>query len=230
MRILHWAAIIFAGFAPAAFAQIGNIPGTGYTGAPYSAVETQVYQGNMMTILIARDIEGRTRQEYISHDKDGVEVHSIRVFDPTIGGTLMWRVGGSDATHTVSVFPLAPKQRGTAPVPHYSEAVPGKKPCGAGCNVEFLPTQPINGYVCQGFRVKRMVRDPSTKSLSIQTTENWTYPELGIILRHIEIDELGGRIQSEINNIVRGEPDPALFRAPEGYALVPDYSAGQGGR
>ena len=74
-----------------------------------------------------------------------------------------------------------------------------------------------------------MVRDPSNRSLSIQTTENWTYPELGIILRHIEIDELGGRIQSEIKDIIRGEPDPALFRAPEGYVLMPDYSAGQGG-
>jgi len=75
-----------------------------------------------------------------------------------------------------------------------------------------------------------MVQDPATKSSSIQTTENWTSPELGVILRHIEVDVIAGRITSEINNISRGEPDPTLFQTPQGYRVDLNSMVGQAGR
>jgi len=64
-----------------------------------------------------------------------------------------------------------------------------------------------------------MVTDQATKSNSIRTIENWTSPELGVILRHIEVDVVAGRITSEINNIWRSEPDPTLFQTPQGYSV-----------
>ena len=88
---------------------------------------------------------------------------------------------------------------------------------------EILPSQMIGGYLCRGFRVKHMVTDPATKNNSIRTVENWTSPELGVILRHIEVDVIAGRITSEIDRISRGEPDPTLFQTPQGYSV--DMSA-----
>ena len=75
-----------------------------------------------------------------------------------------------------------------------------------------------------------MVRDPANKSMSIATTENWSSPELGVILRHIEVDVIAGRITSEINNVTRGEPDPTLFQTPQGYTVDMNSALAQGGR
>jgi hypothetical protein len=83
----------------------------------------------------------------------------------------------------------------------------------------------INGFRCRGFRIRRIVRDPATKSSSIETTENWSSPELGVILRHIEVDVLEGRSTSEVTNMVRGDPDPSLFQPPPGYTVQPNSPA-----
>jgi hypothetical protein len=216
--------------APAAFGQIGNIPGTGYTGVPYSAVETEVTSSRTITALISRDALGRTRQEYIARQQDGSEIHTVRIMDPTTGLILMWMAGDDVQNRVVSVERLPVRQRHTGPVPDDPDPSPGTKPCGAGCSVENFPAQMINGYRCRGFRVKRMVRDPANKSMSIATTENWSSPELGVILRHIEVDVISGRITSEINNVMRGDPDPTLFQTPQGYRVDMSSAVGQGGR
>jgi hypothetical protein len=225
------AMMVALSLAPAAFGQIGNIPGTGYTGLPYSAVETEVTNLRTMTALIARDALGRTRQEYITRQQDGSEHHAVRIMDPTTGLVLLWAIGNDVRDHVVTVERLPVRQRHTGPVPEDREAPsPGTRPCGIGCNVENLPAQVVNGYLCRGFRVKQLVRDPATKSNSIRTTENWTSPELGVIMRHMEVDVIAGRITSEINNVTRGEPDPTLFQTPQGYRVDMSSAVGQAGR
>jgi len=225
MRI-HWLMVVAVSFAPVAQGQIGNIPGTGYTGVPYSAVETIVTGSDTKLVLLSRDAEGRTRQEYIVHREDGSEIHTVRIIDPTAGVTMMWMSGGDVQNRVVTVEPLPRQQQHTGPVPDDPDPLPGSGPCGGGCRREIFPAQQINGFRCQGFRIKRMVRDPDTKTSSIQTTENWSSPELGVILRHIDVDVLAGRSVSEVNNIVRGDPDPALFQPPDGYTMQP-ISAGR---
>ena len=221
-----WAMLVAVGFAPAAFGQIGNIPGTGYTGAPYNAVETMVDGAGTRTVLLSRDSQGRTRQEYIVRQTDGSELHNIRIIDPKEGVTLMWTTGNDAQSRVVSMTPLPMPQRRTGPVPEEPDPAPGSRRCGGGCSAEIFAPQQINGYRCRGFRVKRIVRDPSTKQASIETTENWSSPELGIILRHVEVDALSGRNTSEITNIVPGEPDPLLFLPPHGYTVQPTSVAG----
>jgi hypothetical protein len=216
MRI-DWAIVVAVSLVPAAFGQIGNIPGTGYTGVPYSAVETIVTGSDTRIVLLSRDAEGRTRQEYIVHQEDGSEIHSVRIINPTAGVSLTWVVGSDDQSHVVSVEPLPKQQQHTGPVPDDPDPLPGSKSCGSGCSEEIFPLQQINGFRCRGFRIKRIIRDPDTKSSSIQTTENWSSPELGVILRHIEVDVLTGRSTSDVTNIVRGDPDPSLFQPPQAY-------------
>jgi len=229
MRI-DWAIVVAVSLAPAAFGQIGNIPGTGFTGAPYSAVETLVTGPDTRTVLLSRDSEGRTRQEYIAHREDGSEAHSVRVIDPAAGVSLSWVVTHDTSSQVATIEPLTQRQRHTGPVPDDPETLPGSRPCGSGCKMEVLPPQQINGFLCRGFRVKRVVRDPETKNSSIQTTENWSSPELGVILRHIEIDVLAGRSTSDVTNIVRGDPDPGLFQPPQGYRVEQASLPGQVGR
>jgi hypothetical protein len=222
---MDWAIVVAASLAPAAFGQIGNIAGTGYTGVPYSAVETMVTGSDTRMALLSRDAEGRTRQEYIVHREDGSETHTVRIIDPTAGVSLTWVVGGDVASHVASLEPLPMGQRRTGPVPDDADLSPGSRSCGSGCSEEIFPPQQINGFQCRGFRIKRIIRDPATKSSSIQTTENWSSPELGVILRHIEVDVLAGRSTSEVTNIVRGDPDPSLFQLPQGYTVQPNSPA-----
>lgn len=221
------AMVLAMNIAPAAFGQIGNIPGTGYTGIPYSAVETEVTSLRTMTALIARDGLGRTRQEYITRQQDGSDLHTVRIMDPTTGLILTWMAGADAQSHVVMVERLPMGQRHTGPIPEFPEQAPGTKPCGIGCKAEILPSQMIGGYLCRGFRIKRLVTDPATKSNSIRTTENWTSPELGVILRHIEVDVIAGRITSEVDKISRGEPDPTLFQTPQGYSVDMSSAIGQ---
>jgi len=221
------AMVVLMSIVPAAFGQIGNILGTGYTGVPYSAVETEVTSLRTLTALISRDALVRTRQEYISRQQDGSELHTVRIMDPTTGLILTWMAGSDVQSHVVSVQRLPMGQRHTGPVPDIPEPSPGSRPCGIGCKAENLPSQMIDGYLCRGWRVKRMVTDPATKSNSIRTIENWTSPELGVILRHIEVDVVAGRITSEINNISRSEPDPTLFQTPQGYSVDMSSAIGQ---
>jgi hypothetical protein len=181
-----------------------------------------------MTALIARDALGRTRQEYITRQQNGAELHTVRIMDPTTGLVLTWMAGNDVQSHVVSVERLPMGQRHTGPVPDVPEPAPGSRPCGIGCKAEILPSQMVGGYLCRGLRVKRMVTDPATKNNSIRTVENWTSPELGVILRHIEVDVIAGRITSEIDRISRGEPDPTLFQTPQGYSV--DMSAAMGQR
>jgi hypothetical protein len=216
MRI-NWSIIVAVSLAPAAFGQIGNIPGTGYTGVPYSATETIVTGSDSRIFLIARDAEGRTRQESIAHQEDGSEIRSVRIMDPKAGMTFTWVVGGDASSNMVTIALLPKQQQSTGPVPNDSDPMPGRGHCWSDCSLEILPPQQINGFRCRGFRVKRIIRDPDTKGSSIQTTENWTSPELGVILRHIEVDVLQGRSTTDITNIVRGDPDPSLFQPPPGY-------------
>ena len=224
------ALFILVSSAPAALSQIGNSPGTGYTGVPYSAVEAEVTSARTITALISRDALGRTRQEYIARQPDGSDLHTVRIMDPTTGLILLWQAGNDAQNHVVTVQRLPAQQQHTGPVPDAPDPSPGTRPCGAGCSVENFPAQLINGYLCRGFRVKRMIRDPANKSMSIQTTENWTSTQLGVILRHIEVDVISGRITSEINNVSHGEPDPTLFQTPQGYRVDMNAAVGQGGR
>jgi len=227
MRI-NWSILAAVSLAPAAFGQIGNIPGTGFTGVPYSAEETITDDAGTRNALLARDAEGRTRQEYVAHREDGSEIRTVRVIDPTAGVTLTWTVDRNAPNQPVAVEPLPIRERHIGPVPEDPDPTPGIKPCGSGCSAEVLPPQQINGYRCRGFRVKRMVPDPATKHESIHTTENWSSPELGVILRHIEVDVLSGRSISEVTNVIRGDPDPSLFQPPPGFAALPISTPGAG--
>jgi hypothetical protein len=55
------------------------------------------------------------------------------------------------------------------------------------------------------------------------TSETWISPELKIIVRQITNDPRSGKVLTELTNIDRSDPDPALLQPPEGY-IIKDLS------
>lgn len=50
--------------------------------------------------------------------------------------------------------------------------------------------------------------------------EDWNAPSLGLQVRRLVDDPRTGKLDEELVNLTRGEPDPALFQIPEGYDVV----------
>ncbi|RSL19216.1 hypothetical protein EDE15_4870 [Edaphobacter aggregans] len=53
--------------------------------------------------------------------------------------------------------------------------------------------------------------------------ERWTSPDLKIIVLTINDDPRSGTQTTEITDLNRAEPDPALFQVPEGYTIKDQY-------
>jgi hypothetical protein len=86
---------------------------------------------------------------------------------------------------------------------------------------QSLPPQTIEGLYATGNRNTRTIpagyegndRDMTT------TTENWYSQTLGLQIRSITDDPRNGKSTMEITDIQQTVPDPALFKAPEGYQI-----------
>jgi hypothetical protein len=57
----------------------------------------------------------------------------------------------------------------------------------------------------------------------VNVRETWMSPELKIIVYTTDDDPRTGSRTTEVTNLDRGEPDPALFQVPEGYTIKDQY-------
>jgi hypothetical protein len=87
---------------------------------------------------------------------------------------------------------------------------------------ETLAPQDINGVYAQGTRTTRTVRlEQENGDLFIKVVnELWISPDLKIIVRHFHEDPRTGSSVTDVADIVRGDPDPAMFQPPEGYEAI----------
>lgn len=53
--------------------------------------------------------------------------------------------------------------------------------------------------------------------------ETWMSPELKIVVYTTDDDPRTGSHTTELTDLIRGEPDPALFQIPEGYTIKDQY-------
>jgi hypothetical protein len=235
MRIAFgWTAVLLA-FASAVFAQPPQQPlqttsGTGFAGAPYSGRETTVTvrtlaDGTTTTEtfvqLLWRDAEGRTRREMIRHTPSGAEYRSVIVTDPVGGFFLKWTIDDEAARRVMQIWPMAAAQKATATLP--SNSPPPARPASTPAfRREVLPPQEINGVYAEGTRTVRTVRleEESSNRVIEVSNELWISPDLKIIVRHILDDPRAGKTTTELTDVLRDGPDPALFQAPEGYAVL----------
>jgi hypothetical protein len=92
----------------------------------------------------------------------------------------------------------------------------------AEAKTEDLGSQMMEGVLANGVRTTRTIptgQIGNEKPLSI-VTEVWTSPELKTIVYSKRSDPRMGEQVFRLTNIVRAEPDPALFAVPANYKIV----------
>jgi hypothetical protein len=84
-----------------------------------------------------------------------------------------------------------------------------------------LGTRLIEGIQAQGRGYTRRVSTASGTDALVEW-EQWTSPELGTTLLSRFSDPDHGERILKLKNVRRGEPDPTLFRVPEGFSIEPE--------
>lgn len=221
-------------------------------GAPYSAhTETEMVQtladGNRIsghwTGFVARDAEGRVRREQplaaigpLLAAPDAPRL--IVITDPVERAT--WFLDPESKTARRMEW-LPEDHRGQAggesPVsPIAGRHAPVDRPFGEvpAPSTESLGTRDIVGLRADGTRASYSIaagQIGNERPLSI-VSERWSSPELDVVLETRYTDPRLGETRFRITSLAKGDPDPALFAVPDGYAVEdgPPRISGRSGR
>lgn len=200
---------------------LGMHAGSPVVGAPYSAVEVRSTQqvlanGNVIQhrqqTTLYRDSQGRTRMEMTIERPGSQAVTRVTVTDPVAG--VMRNIDAQNKTVHEMVF----RQRS-------SQNAGGRalnRPGNATVQTENLGAQTINGVAATGTRVTRTIpAGAQGNSQPIQTVhETWFSDDLKVPLMVKTTDPRFGTTTIQLTNVVRAEPDAALFQAPAGYTVT----------
>jgi hypothetical protein len=202
----------------------------------------RIVQNNTGTV--ARDSQGRTRQDAtlpaIGNLSAASAPHIVFIQDP-VGGTsytlnltdkTAWKspppppgaggqvaVGGGNAFFVTTGNDMP----GTPPPPHgmaVTKHVMMDEPSEA--TTEQLGSQTMEGVMVNGVRTRRTIpagQIGNDRPINI-VTEVWTSPELKAIVSSKRSDPRMGEQTFYLTNIVRAEPDPALFTVPPDFKIV----------
>jgi hypothetical protein len=223
-------------------------------GAPFSATQTTVREQTLadgtiikstVEVQLWRDAEGRMRAESTLKPAAGStqQGHVVTVWNPLDGKAITW-VNGNQASNFASVIHLpelqlngmmgaaAPPTQGTSlrqrvtspPVALASSPTPAT----ANIRTETLSPDTIAGLEVTGTRTTQVVPAGTVdndRDFTV-TSETWTSPEMKIIVRQFNSDPRTGTVTTELTNIDRSEPDPALFKPPAGYKVAENHDPG----
>jgi hypothetical protein len=219
--------------------------GAGVIGAPFSAVETtetitKFIDGNRVvqtqTSRLFRDSEGRIRLEHTfprfyaaggAGAPDGVptEHTSVTITDAVKGKTFTLNSYDKSAQE---MFPF-PMERIQPPVPMPDPQMQvnlpglgmGLNPNDPGVKVTQLGDKTIDGVRVTGIRVENGLpagRMGNEKPITV-VAEQWFSTELGVVVLSTQKSSIGSETTTKLDQIVRSEPDPALFTIPAGYTM-----------
>ena len=197
------------------------------TGAPFSAVQVTTRQqtlanGNAIqkqeTTNVFRDSQGRVREEMTSSGPDGQGSRTTVVISDPVA-----KVERVLNPQSKTVFERAMRQ----PMPRGAD---GKALTWGGVRVhqpagdvvkEDLGTQTLNGVVAAGTRLTRTIPAGAMgNSQPIQTVrETWVSSDLNVPVMIKTSDPRFGTTVTQLTNVVRSEPDAALFQTPADYTV-----------
>jgi hypothetical protein len=196
------------------------------TGAPYSAQavteHTQTLpDGNAIhsttTANVYRDSQGRTRREQEigaigPWATPGTPRKIISITDPVSG-----------FIHTLNPdTQVAREMRFRAHTGAWQGAQTARQePENPNVKTESLGTQVIGGVTAQGTRTTRTTPagQVGNQAPIVIVTERWYSPELQTDVMRKQINPQFGETTFQLTNIVRAEPDPALFQVPPNYTI-----------
>jgi hypothetical protein len=193
---------------------------TPVTGAPYSAIQTTESQqvladGNQIArqdqAKVYRDSQGRVRTERAGSGAQAPAVTAI--FDPVAGFSYVLHPATMTAVKTPVHVPGS-MQNGAAPHSKWNEA--------ASLQTEDLGTQVINGFPATGTRTTRTVAAGAIGNQQAMqiVREAWVSIDLKVPLLIKSSDPRFGSTVMQLTNIVRAEPDAALFQVPANYTVT----------
>jgi hypothetical protein len=219
-------------------------------GVPFSATQTTVHEQTLadgtiikstVEVLLARDSEGRMRAEGTMKSSFGAASHAhvVTVWNPIDRMEISWISGSSSANFATVIHlpemqmngmmnalasaPPPPPPGTLSRPPQASAALPSHTNTDTGnIHTETLPADTIAGLDVEGTRTTQVIPAGTVDNDRDITvlSETWTSPELNYTVRQMTSDPRTGKVTSELSNIDRSEPDPALFKPPEGYKVM----------
>jgi len=210
------------------------------TGAPYSAVEVRTSQqvlaaGNVIQnqeqTNVYRDSQGRVRRETTRTGPGGQTQTRVTISDPVAGVVHELDVKNKTAFTRPARFPNASPTAG-AGRPRPQGAGRGPAQTDANAKRETLPAQSMHGMMASGTRVTRTIPAGTIgNSQAIETVrETWMADDLRVPLMTKMSDPRTGTTVTELTNINRSQPDPALFQIPADYTVKKGPGGRGGGR
>jgi len=197
------------------------------TGTPFSAVQVMTRQqtlanGNAIqrqeTANVFRDSQGRVREEMTSSEPDGQGSRTTVVISDPVA-----RVERVLNPRSKTVFERAMRQ----PMPRGADGkaltwggVAVRQPAGDVVK-EDLGSQTLNGVVATGTRFTRTIPAGAMGNAQpIQSVrEVWVSNDLQTPVMIKTSDPRFGTTTTQLTNIVRSEPDAALFQTPADYTV-----------
>lgn len=199
---------------------------------------------NTVEVQIVRDSEGRMRAESTLNPKISgqPQTHIVALWNPIDRTEITW-VSGSPSASVASVLhlpemqmngmlsalasaPPSPPTGGPSRSLHASTPTvalsSGTSRDAANIRTEDLSADSIAGVDVTGTRTTQVVPAGSIdndRDFAV-TSETWISPELKMTVRQMTSDPRTGTVTTELSNIDRSEPDPALFKPPAGYKLM----------
>jgi hypothetical protein len=215
----------------------GLLAGVEYSlkGQPYSMVEKTttvrtLADGTTMRSTHEerkmRDAEGRTRVDILHEFKNEVTIVITTISDPVTRTrtTLNVRQKMAYTFHLPELKPAAPvdekklaELRAAAksrPTPNFQR--------------ENLGQKNVSGIFAEGTRTTRLIpigMEGNDREIRV-VTEQWVSPDLKVIVARSVNDPRSGQITMEVSDLLRGDPDAALFQVPADYKMVAQPSGG----
>ena len=195
-------------------------------GLPFSATLTErtvktLANGSTMTTgartTEARDSRGRVyrateflrfagKEEVKENEEGRPKVLVMQMFDPAAQTMSTWSTGqGSTTVQVMHIRGLGEDLR-RAP---------------SSTEVPLLDGKMVNGVYAVGYHVtgRTEAGKEGNDQPMVSTHEWWCSPELRLNISDVTDDPRWGRRTIELTDIVRREPDAALFALPEGYKV-----------
>jgi hypothetical protein len=218
---------------------------------PYTAEETtsELRTGNWWEVkrrvFVARDSQGRTlRRERTEHMFVNGAPHpnytTVTINDPSADTFTSWVEGVEGETSIAvshsypSCAPRLPKEAretliGTGPgavVAYDKEWLlghPSKFPMYEDIHSELLGERVVEGLTVEGLRSTMATPVGPGIPDAISTGDTWYSPELQVALITAQTPRPGETTKVELKKIRLEEPDPDLFKVPDGYHLAEEH-------
>ncbi len=217
-------------------------------GVPFSATQTTVREQTLsdgtvikstVEVQLWRDNEGRMRAESpLQKSGSKQQGRVVALWNPIDRTEITWVIGSPSANYaTVLHLPEmqinglmgalasppagAPSRSLRAEPPLVAPTSPASQDA-ANIHTEALPEDSMAGLDVTGTRTTQVVPAGSIdndRDFTV-TSETWISPELKTTLRQTTSDPRTGTVTTELSNIDRSEPDPALFNPPAGFKRV----------